>query len=94
VSLVEPFRVAATAIDRRALALDHPVSPTSWSNSRPFSFLAADAYARAYFLVISLRVAIDNRLTHPESTTAPEPRPWFREQFSHEARTPLREHYS
>jgi len=52
--------LAATAIDRRALALEHPVTPTSSSSSRPFSFLAADAYARAYFLVIYLRVAIDN----------------------------------
>jgi len=52
--------LAATAIDRRALALEHPVTPTSSSSSRPFSFLVADAYARAYFLVIYLRVAIDN----------------------------------
>ncbi|MGI8723001.1 MAG: hypothetical protein ACR2JG_12325, partial [Geodermatophilaceae bacterium] len=56
----EPFRLAATAIDRRALALDHPVTPTSSSSSWPFSFFVADTYARAYFLVISLRVAIDN----------------------------------
>ncbi len=50
---VGPRRLLAAAIARRALARDHPVTPTSSFSIRPLSFFAAAAYLRAYLFVIS-----------------------------------------
>lgn len=60
-ALAGPLRLLALVIARRALARDHPVTATSSSSIRPLSVFEAHSYSLAYFFVISLRAAIDNR---------------------------------
>lgn len=56
---------AAATSRRRALSRDQPVTSTTWSSTRPLSYLLALAYALAYLLVISARDAIDSPLLMP-----------------------------
>jgi hypothetical protein len=56
---------------RRAFTRDQPVAAHNSSNITPFAFLSARWYSRAYTLVRSRLVAIDNSLTNRERTGPP-----------------------
>ena len=78
--------VLACANRRLALSRDQPVTATTSSSSRDFTTLDAIRYARAYFAVISVRVATDKPSLMPSSVTAIR-------ASTYEARPSLRGHY-
>ena len=54
---------------RLALSLDQPVTATTSSNKRDFTFLDAVRYGRAYFAVISVLADTDNSIPIPAAFT-------------------------